>query len=221
WLHRPNEAERVCLQLERHLDRLDISRYPDAFAALSSAQARLALSERRPEKAQAVLEPLLSAQAGEHQRDRRLRLGLLLSVAYWRKGNSEKAFGLLEQTVREAWERGYRRLFLDDALWLLPLWDAWPSGTAWPGLGEMLRAQCRRLTVDPGTTEATQEGMRRARESVRLVAAGPSNRASAQAGHLSEAAFKWDLHNLFAKPGVRSRTQAVLKGKSQGLLGEA
>ncbi|HLT05442.1 MAG TPA: LuxR C-terminal-related transcriptional regulator [Pseudomonas sp.] len=221
WLHRPNEAERVCLQLERHLDRLDISRYPDAFAALSSAQARLALSERRPEKAQAVLEPLLSAQAGEHQRDRRLRLGLLLSVAYWRKGNSEKAFGLLEQTVREAWERGYRRLFLDDALWLLPLWDAWPSGTAWPGLGEMLREQCRRLTVDPGKIEENQDVNHREREILRLVAAGLSNRDIAQAVHLSEATIKWHLHNLFAKLGVRSRTQAVLKGKSQGLLGEA
>ena len=221
WLHRPNEAERACLQLERQLDRLDISRYPDAFTALSLAQARLALSERRPEKAQGVLEPLLSAQAGEHQRDRRLRLGLLLSVAYWRKGNSEKAFNLLEQTVRDAWERGYRRLFLDDALWLLPLWEAWQSEVAWPSLGEMLREQCRRLTVDPEKIEENQVVNHREREILRLVAAGLSNRDIAQAVHLSEATIKWHLHNLFAKLAVRSRTQAVLKGKSLGLLGEA
>lgn len=221
WLHRPNEAERACLQLERHLDRLDISRYPDAFAALSLAQARLALSERRPEKAQAVLEPLLSAQSGEHQRDRRLRLSLLLSVAYWRKGNSEKAFSLLGQTVRDAWERGYRRLFLDDALWLLPLWEAWQSESSWTSLGEMLREQCRRLTVDPEKIEENQVVNHREREILRLVAAGLSNRDIARAVHLSEATIKWHLHNLFAKLGVRSRTQAVLKGKSQGLLGEA
>jgi LuxR family maltose regulon positive regulatory protein len=221
WLHRPHEAERAGLQLERHLDRLDISRYPDAFAALSLAQARLALSERRPERAQAVLEPLLSAQAGEHQRDRRLRLSLLLSVAYWRKGNSDKAFSLLGQTVRDAWERGYRRLFLDDALWLLPLWEAWQSEGAWPSLGEMLREQCRRLTVDPEKIEENQVVNHREREILRLVAAGLSNRDIARAVHLSEATIKWHLHNLFAKLAVRSRTQAVLKGKSLGLLGEA
>lgn len=221
WLGRPHEAERACLQLERHLDRLDVSRYPDAFAALSLAQARLALSERRPERAQAVLEPLLSAQAGEHQRDRRLRLALLLSVAYWRKGNSDKAFALLEQTVADAWERGYRRLFLDDALWLLPLWEAWPAASAWPVLGERLLEQCRRLTVDHEKIEENQIVNHREREILRLVAAGLSNRDIAQAVHLSEATIKWHLHNLFAKLSVRSRTQAVLKGKSMGLLGEA
>lgn len=221
WLSRPNEAERACLQLERHLDRLDISRYPDAFAALSLAQARLALTERRPEKAQAVLEPLFAAQAGEHQRDRRLRLGLLLSVAYWRKGNSEKAFSLLEQTVGDAWNRGYQRLFLDDALWLLPLWEAWPAAAAWPNLGEMLREQCSRLTVDPEKIEENQVVSHREREILRLVAAGLSNRDIAKAVHLSEATIKWHLHNLFAKLSVRSRTQAVLKGKSLGLLSEA
>lgn len=221
WLGRPNEAGRACLQLERHLDRLDVTRYPDAFAALSLAQARLALSERRPEKAQAVLEPLLSAQAGEHQRDRRFRLGLLLSVAYWRKGNSDKAFTLLGHTVTDAWARGYRRLFLDDALWLLPLWEVWPSAADWPELGRQLAEQCRQLTVDPEKIEEKQLVNHREGEILRLVAAGLSNRDIAQAVHLSEATIKWHLHNLFAKLGVRSRTQAVLKGKSMGLLGEA
>src|SRR5690606_17283980 len=106
----------------------------------------------------------------------------------------------------------------DDALWLLPLWDAWPSGTAWPGLGEMLREQCRRLTVDPGKIEENQDVNHREREILRLVAAGLSNRDIAQAVLLSEATIKWHLHLLFAKLGVRSRTQAVLKGKRQGLL---
>ena len=53
------------------------------------------------------------------------------------------------------------------------------------------------------------------------MAAGLSNRDIAQAVHLSEATIKWHLHNLFSKLGVRSRTQAVLKGKSLGLLSEA
>lgn len=226
WLRRPNEAERICLQLQRHLGVLPVARYPDAHIALALAEARLALCERRPEKAQSVLENCLVKAADEHQRDRRLRVSLLLSVAYWRKGNSDKAFALFQAILEEAWARGYRRLFQDDALWLLPLWDAWVAADpkragAWQGVAETLREQCRKLAVDPETFDENQDVSHREREILRFVAAGLSNRDIAQAVHLSEATIKWHLHNLFAKLAVRSRTQAVLKGKSMGLLNEA
>ena len=226
WLRRPNEAQRIYLQLERHLAALPVERYGDAHTALALSEARLALSERRLEKAQASLEACLAKQGAEHQRDRRLRLSLLLSVAYWRKGNSEKAFALLHATLEEAWQCGYRRLFQDDALWLLPLWDAWKNAEpkragAWQGVAETLREQCRRLSIDPESFNENQDVSSREREILRLVAAGLSNRDIAQAVHLSEATIKWHLHNLFSKLGVRSRTQAVLKGKSLGLLSEA
>ncbi len=190
------------------------------------AEARLALSERHAERAQQRLESCLAGFTSLYQRDRRLRLSLLLSVAYWQKGNSEKAFALFAPTLEEAWNLGYRRLFQDDALWLLPLWDAWKvaepkRASAWQGVAEMLREQCRRLSVDPESFEENQDVSHREREILRLVAAGLSNRDIAQAVHLSEATIKWHLHNLFAKLGVRSRTQAVLKGKSLGLLSEA
>jgi len=226
WLRRPNEAERSCLQLERHLAVLPEGRYPDAHVSLALAQAHLALSERRADKAQTQLEQCLAKQTAEHQRDRRLRLSLLLSVASWRKGNSDKAFALFRSVLEDAWARGYRRLFLDEALWLLPLWEAWSQAEplqaqVWSGLAEGLREQCRRLAVDPEAFEENQDISHREREILRFVAAGLSNRDIAQAVHLSEATIKWHLHNLFAKLGVRSRTQAVLKGKSMGLLSEA
>ncbi|AYC32692.1 LuxR family transcriptional regulator [Pseudomonas cavernae] len=225
WLRRPNEAERVCLQLQQHLASLAVGRYPDANTALALAEARLALSERRADRAQSGLEACLAKQTAEHQRDRRLRLALLLSVAYWRKGNSEKAFALFQSTLEEAWSSGYRRLFQDDALWLLPLWEAWQAAepkraAAWHGLAEMLREQCRRLAVDYENLDENQDVSHREREILRFVAAGLSNRDIAQSVHLSEATIKWHLHNLFSKLGVRSRTQAVLKGKSMGLLSE-
>ena len=226
WLRRPNEAERTCLQLQRHLAVLPAGRYADAETVQALSEARLALTERRADKAQTVLEASLAKQTAEHQRDRRLRLALLLSVAYWRKGNSDKAFALFKQTLEDAWGSGYRRIFLDDALWLLPLWDAWHAAEpkragAWQGLAEQLREQCRRLSIDLETFDENQDVSHREREILRFVAAGLSNRDIAQAVHLSEATIKWHLHNLFAKLGVRSRTQAVLKGKSMGLLSEA
>lgn len=111
WLRRPNEAERVCLQLERHLAGLSGERHADAQTALVLAEARLALSERHAERAQSKLESCLAGYSSAYQRDRRLRLSLLLSVAYWQKGNSEKAIGLFLATLEEAWNLGYRRLF--------------------------------------------------------------------------------------------------------------
>lgn len=226
WLRRPNEAQRIYLQLERHLAVLPIERYGDAHTALALSQARLALSEQWVERAQASLEACLTKQGADHQRDRRLHLSLLLSVAYWSKGNSEKAFALLQATLEEAWQCGYRRLFQDDALWLLPLWNAWSRAepkraSVWQGVAEMLREQCRRLAIDPESLEENQGVSHREREILRLVAAGLSNRDIAEAVHLSEATIKWHLHNLFSRLGVRSRTQAVLKGKSLGLLSEA
>ena len=226
WLRRPNEAERVCLQVQRHLAALPAERCTDANTAHALCEARLALSERRADKAQGLLEACLAKQTAVHQHDRRLRVALLLSVAYWRKGNAEKAFALFRSTLKDAWNSGYRRLFQDDALWLLPLWQAWHAAEptaagAWQGLAEQLREQCRRLAVDPKTLDENQDVSHREREILRFVAAGLSNRDIAQAVHLSEATIKWHLHNLFAKLGVRSRTQAVLRGKSLGLLSEA
>ncbi|NQD93091.1 LuxR family transcriptional regulator, partial [Pseudomonas sp. CrR25] len=226
WLRRPNEAERICLQLQRHLGGLPAERYSDANTAQALSEARLALCERRADKAQAILESCLAKQSAEHQRDRRLRLSLLLSVAYWRKGNGEKAFALFRSALEDAWSRGYRRVFQDDALWLLPLWQAWyvaepKYASAWQGMAEQMREQCRRLAIDLETFDENQDVSHREREILRFVAAGLSNRDIAQAVHLSEATIKWHLHNLFAKLGVRSRTQAVLKGKSLGLLSEA
>lgn len=226
WLQRPNEAERICLQLQCHLERFPVGRYPVAQFALAMAQARLALSERRADKAQQVIDAGLLKIVDEHQRDRRLRLLLLLSVAYWRRGNDDKAFALLQATLEETWACGYRRLYQDDALWLLPLWEAWfaadaKQAGAWLAVAESMREQCLRLSVNPEKLDKNHDVSHREQEILRFVAAGLSNREIAQAVHLSEATIKWHLHNLFAKLGVRSRTQAVLKGKSMGLLNEA
>ncbi|WP_263142802.1 LuxR C-terminal-related transcriptional regulator [Pseudomonas sp. RIT-PI-AD] len=226
WLRRTGEAERACQRLQHHLAGLPEGRYQDVHTAVALSEARLALSQRRPEKAQSCLEECLARQTSEYQRDRRLRMSLLLAVAYWRQGQHERAFALFRPTLEEAWRGGYRRLFLDDALWLLPLWEAWLESvpalaTAWSGFVDTLREQCRRLSIDPVTVDDGQDFSTREREILRLVAAGLSNRDIAQVVHLSEATIKWHLHKLFAKLDVRSRTQAVVRGKGLGLFGDA
>lgn len=226
WLRRPNEAERTALQLQRHMSGVADGRLSEVQTARVLTDARLALAERRADKAQVVLENCIAKHLADQQRERRLHLSLLLAVAYWRKGNVDKAFALYSNTLEDAWACGYRRMFLDDALWLYPLMDAWiaaePSRSdQWQAVAQEWREQCKVLNMDPDTVEDNQDVSRREREILRFVAAGLSNRDIAQAVHLSEATIKWHLHNLFTKLSVRSRTQAVLKGKSLGLLSEA
>lgn len=224
WLRRIGEAERACQQLRRHLAELPAGRYQDVHATLALSEARLALVQGHPERARLSLEECLARQTSEYQRDRRLRMSLLLAVAYWRLGREERAFGLFRSTLEETWNGGYRRLLLDDALWLLPLWNAWMVHApalvpVWAGFVERLRAQCRTLAVDPQVFEAPAFSPRE-RSILRLVAAGMANREIARTVHLSEATIKWHLHKLFAKLSVRSRTQAVREGKRLGLLGD-
>ncbi|WP_010483772.1 LuxR C-terminal-related transcriptional regulator [Pseudomonas sp. S9] len=226
WLRRPNEAERICMQLKQHLATLPASRHASANISLILAEARLSLSERRADKALASLEACLSEGDSMPTSDRNLRVSLLLSVACWRKGNTDRAFELLRALVESGVSRGYQRLFIDDAIWLLPVMDAWIASDKahaekWQYLAEMLRDQCQKFSIDYQELEDNQDVSRREREILRFVGAGLSNRDIAQAVHLSEATIKWHLHNLFSKMGVRSRTQAVLKGKSLGLLSEA
>lgn len=59
---------------------------------------------------------------------------------------------------------------------------------------------------------------RRRRQILKLVADGLSNRDIADTIFLSEATIKWHLYHLFRLLGVRSRSQAILKGRELGLL---
>ncbi|MGC3645917.1 helix-turn-helix domain-containing protein, partial [Pseudomonas aeruginosa] len=79
------------------------------------------------------------------------------------------------------------------------------------GLADLLREQCRKLSVDPERFDENQDVSHREREILRLVAAGLSNGDIAQAVHLSEATIKCHLHYLFAKLGVKCSRHAVLK----------
>ena len=58
----------------------------------------------------------------------------------------------------------------------------------------------------------------REREVLRLVAAGYSNREMADRLYVTEGTIKTHVHNLLAKLGAASRTQAVARARELGLL---
>lgn len=223
WLKRFNDARRILRQLQIVIEALQNDQLEDCRITVVMAEARIALLDRQPDTVLAALESSIQASEGDFQQNRHIRLSLLLAVAYWQKGLLVKAFSLLQEIVEEGWARGYQRLFIDDAVWLLPMWNDWKSeapeqASKWETLTELLNEQCRLLSVDTDSLNGDQGISRREREILRLVSIGLSNRDIAESVHLSEATVKWHLHNLFVKLGVKSRTQAVLKGKSLGVL---
>ncbi|KPV49563.1 LuxR family transcriptional regulator, partial [Kouleothrix aurantiaca] len=58
----------------------------------------------------------------------------------------------------------------------------------------------------------------REREVLRLIAAGASNQAIAQQLVLTLGTVKKYANSIFGKLGVRSRTQAIVRGRELGLL---
>ncbi len=55
-------------------------------------------------------------------------------------------------------------------------------------------------------------------ELLRLIAAGLSNHAIAERLFISVPTVKWHTTNIYGKLGVQSRTQAVARARSLGLL---
>jgi LuxR family maltose regulon positive regulatory protein len=55
-------------------------------------------------------------------------------------------------------------------------------------------------------------------EVLRLVAEGLSNREIAQALYISLRTVKWHTGNIYGKLGVKSRTQAVARARTLGVL---
>jgi non-specific serine/threonine protein kinase len=108
--------------------------------------------------------------------------------------------------------------------------QAWAEGLAMPtehaielalGVAAGLEGEPQHVTPwrvgapDPRLAERLNE---REIEVLSLIAAGFSNREIADRLVLAVSTVKWHINNLFAKLGVRSRTQAVAHARELGLL---
>jgi LuxR family maltose regulon positive regulatory protein len=167
----------------------------ETWLAWREALALLALAEGRADAAVAELEALVAAsrEAGFHYRalQRRILLAQALDLA----GRRPRAVAELAAVLPLAEQAGMVRSLADagvDAL--LALARAAPAA----GLPEPLSVRERSL--------------------LQLVMQGLSNKAIARAAGVTPETVKWHLSNIYAKLGVRSRTEAILRARQAGLL---
>jgi len=146
----------------------------------------------------------------------------LQALAWQAAGDRERAVAALEQALCAAEPEGFVRVFLEEGE-PLRRWLAQVSG---PGTGyaRKLLASAEAGPPAPNGRAASGTGglveplSDRELEVLRLIAAGLSNQAIADQLVLSLYTVKFHTYNLYGKLGVHTRTQAVGRAQTLGLL---
>ncbi len=202
-----------------------------AVAEVSLAYVRFLLYLKEAEQACRLLAGLENDPLQNKKFKVRLAAAILSAEAYGLVRDDKKAGEYLEKALQLAKPQGYRRLFLEDEELLQQLLCSLQKERA---------PQSRRLQEFLGISKFTaktpvrinqpvsalQQAMladteplsKRELEILSLIAAGLSNSAIAKTLYISENTTQWHISHIYAKLGVKNRTQAVLKANQLSLL---
>ncbi len=180
------------------------------------ALARTLIAEGKAARAATMLAQL-AAEAEDAGYGRFQIWALLLeALAHHMENDTPRALTVLERALALALPEGYTRLFADEGAPMAALLRAAQ------GRGINTRYVAHLLAaIAPATspTDALAEALTpRELEVLRLIAAGASNQAIAQQLVLTLGTVKKYANSIFGKLGVRSRTQAIVRGRELGLL---
>jgi len=155
---------------------------------------------------------------------------MLSSMAFQKLGDHVQAMRSFNRCLVLAAPGGYVRLFLDEGLAIrMLLQEAVKSGIAVEYASKLLAAFEVESTQREGgvlvlhpqeiTTPSLPEPLtEREIELLSLIAEGLSNQEIARRLFISLPTVKWHTSNIYGKLGVRSRTQAINRARSLGIL---
>jgi LuxR family maltose regulon positive regulatory protein len=180
--------------------------------------------------------PILKEQLQQaHARGRvryALRVKLLYAIALHQSGQRNPALRAMRETLKEALQEGFARLFKDEAPLSLALMsdvlDSMPDiadndSDAVRVFAERI-LQRRVLTVPaslpamPAVLLADHELTAREFDVLTLLAKGYGNQAIAEKLFVSIATVKTHLRNINAKLGSHTRTEAISVARKQGII---
>lgn len=206
---------------------------PDRLEVEWLTFARLLLALEHPEVSIWVLDRRLAVAEAEGRMGAALEMWILRARARHLLGLTELAREDLLRAIQWGSEQGYLRIFLDEGPALSPLLLA-VNASAPPPVREYIHA-LRSAARDelasgepdatgtteplPAETETMIEALT-ARELaiLRLLNDGLSNRQVAEKIFVTEGTVKTHVHNLCAKLGVQSRTQAIARARQLKLI---
>jgi len=193
---------------------------------------RLAIHRGRQDEAQVLLEGELQTAIKQGRIHRRIKLMVLQAISQYRSADASGAFDTLRAALQFA-RTGYIRVFLDEGAPLIELLTAawkqdlqsiprWAASVA-PHAGaeeNMIESLLILAGAPPSDSEeAPLEGLNeplssRETEIVNLLSQGMFNREIGERLFVSENTVKFHLKNIYAKLGVKSRSQAIHRLKA-------
>jgi LuxR family transcriptional regulator, maltose regulon positive regulatory protein len=188
--------------------------------------ARFYLAKKLPGRLLDLLAVMIGITERRGHNRRLIELLVLKALALHQQDNLKGSLAALYGAIELGAPEGYRRIFLDEGKTMARLlYQAVASGDAPEYAHQLIVALNQELTPLPDAAEpaALESALveplsERELDVLRLVAAGEPNAEIARQLYLSLSTVKWHTSNIYGKLGVSSRSQAVARARSLGLL---
>ncbi len=178
---------------------------------------RLLIAQNHLSEAQELLQTMekVAREGGRHRK--LITIYLLQSLHQLASGNTKEAMEKVNLAVSLAGPEDYRRAFLDEGPEITPLLRQ-ARAVAAVFVDQLLDAFGARPAPGAKAGALIDPLSQREQEVLDHVAMGLSNREIADRLVVTVGTVKKHLNNIFSKLGVKSRTQAVSRGRELGLL---
>jgi len=182
--------------------------------------ARLFLFRDQTDHALAISRQLLQKPEAGGRMGMVIDVLVLRALAFEAKKDHSQALATLERALSLAQPEGYRRVFLDEGKPMAKLLALSKSQRIEAGYAAELLSQ---MQIHPGKKQPIPQALieplsLRELEVLKLIEAGNSNQEIAGSLFISIPTVKRHISNIYAKLGVKSRTQALALSKELDLL---
>jgi len=181
---------------------------------------RVLLAQGQPDEALAVLRPLQEIAERWGLNERVIRFQVLKALAFRARDDVAQALAALERALSLARPAGYVRPFVDEGQSMARLlYRAVERGIAPEYAGRLLAAfPASAPAAREPQADVVESLSQREVEVLGLIAEGLSNQEIAHRLFISVHTVKWHTGNVYGKLSVNSRTQAVARARTLGLL---
>jgi len=163
----------------------------------------------------------VNAEAGGRT-SRMIEIRLLQARALYEVDYTSSALKRIQHAIELAEYGGFVRIFVDEGRHILPLLhEAFRANLSPEYTGQILAAFANKesvLTPQVPSTDGVDLLSERELEVLRLIAQGYTNQQAANELFLTRNTVKVHTRNIYDKLGVHSRTEAVAKARTLGLL---
>jgi len=190
---------------------------------LPLSQARVLLTQQKPEQALDVLENYHQQIEEQDWVDERLKVMLLQALAYQATHQTDEALNLLQELLSLTKSNNFMRLFVDEGKVMQQLLSVLYSQGFMPDYTRKLCSAFDEVAHSPLklANQALIEPLsERELEILQLVADGLSNSEISERLYLALSTVKGHNRNIYGKLGVSRRTEAVALARELGLLEE-